>query len=144
MFQHVKQFQTLDKIEDSVKLGQMMMNHKLLVPLMRDPRFKEEEKKKYPKHLYPAKGGALRMNDKGFYFWQVEKSTGKHAFFLVMLVVVMITFLLFNIWPLWLKIGLWYFSFYTLVILVIKYGNSYRLALLYSEGLSGSSFSISV
>jgi len=95
-----------------------MMNHKILVPLMRDPRFKEEEKKKYPKHLYPAKGVALRMNDKGFYYWQVEKSTGKHAFFLVMLVLGMITFLLFNIWPLWLKIGLWYFSFYTLVILV--------------------------
>mmetsp|Transcript_29230 Transcript_29230/g.21763 ORF Transcript_29230/g.21763 Transcript_29230/m.21763 type:complete len:110 (+) Transcript_29230:412-741(+) len=37
---------------------------------------------------------------------------------LVLVIVVMICFLLFNIWPLWIKKGLWYCSFYLLVVLL--------------------------
>ncbi len=59
------------------------------------------------------------MLDKGFYIWNVEKSKGKLAFMLMLVVVIVIAFLLFNIWPLWLKIALWYCSFYLLMFLVI-------------------------
>jgi len=58
------------------------------------------------------------MQDKGFYIWKVEKSKGKLTMMLMLVVVIVVAFLLFNIWPLWLKIALWYFSFYLLMFLV--------------------------
>lgn len=58
------------------------------------------------------------MTDKGFYLWKIEKSKGKLAFMLFLVILLVIAFMLFNIWPLWLKIALWYFSFYLLMFLV--------------------------
>jgi signal transduction histidine kinase len=50
--------------------------------------------------------------------WNVPKPRGKLALFLLIGVLIAIAFMLFNLWPLWLKIGIWYFSFYTLIVLV--------------------------
>ncbi len=84
----------------------------------RHPNIQEELKKKYPKVLLPARPHMNKMTDKGFYSWNIPKSNTKLAFFLFLAVVVAIAFLCFNLWPLWLKIGIWYVSFYTLVLLV--------------------------
>jgi hypothetical protein len=92
----------------------------LLSPLERHPNVASEAKKKYPKYLIPARPGASKFTDKGFYTWNVPKPKGKLAFFLFIGIMIVIAFMLFSIWPLWIKIGLWYFSFYTLIFLVRK------------------------
>ncbi len=77
-----------------------------------------EKKMKYPKHLVPVRTMAPKFTEKGFYVWMTPKPFGKMAFLLALGILISIAFMLFSIWPLWLKIGIWYFSFYTLVILV--------------------------
>lgn len=89
-----------------------------MIALERHPNVESESKKKYPKYLIPARPVNNKFTDKGFYMWQIEKPRGKLAFLLFLGIMLVIAFMLFNIWPLWLKIGLWYFSFYTLIILV--------------------------
>jgi translocation protein SEC62 len=89
-----------------------------MMAIDKDARFPDDMKKRYPKHLLPLRQNT--MKDKGFYMWTVERSKGKLAFFLFLIVMVVIFFMLFNIWPLWLKIALWYISFYLLILLVIK------------------------
>jgi hypothetical protein len=88
---------------------------------IKDPRFPDDIKRKYPKHIALLNGPINRMVDKGFFYvWTVEKPQGKIMLYLALAVVVVIAFMLFNIWPLWLKIGIWYVSFYLLMVLVIK------------------------
>lgn len=106
----------LDSIEDSIQLGNLFGAYKLLFALEKDPRHEEESKLKYPKHLVPSR--EQKFKDKGFYSWMVPKPSGKLAFYLVIGIIIAITFMLFNLWPLWLKIGIWYFSFYTLMFLL--------------------------
>jgi len=117
-FKDVKAIPKLDTLEDSMRMGQMFVDFKMIVPLERHPGFPDELKKKYPKHLNVAGQQNYRISDKGFYMWQLERSTGKLALLLGIGIAIVIAFMLFNIWPLWLKIALWYFSFYTLVFLV--------------------------
>lgn len=96
---------------------------------LKDPRFPTEMKRKYPKHLIPVNGPMNKMVDKGlFYFWTVEPQKSRLVFFLALVVIIVIAFMLFNIWPLWLKIALWYFSFYLLMLLVILLVINYALA----------------
>jgi translocation protein SEC62 len=58
------------------------------------------------------------MADKGFYMFNLERSYKKLAILLIAVIVIVIAFMLFSIWPLWLKIGIWYVSFYLLVVMV--------------------------
>ncbi len=37
-FKEIKAIQQLEKIEDSIKLGQLFIDYKLLIPFERDPR----------------------------------------------------------------------------------------------------------
>lgn len=114
-----KSITALDKIEDSIKLGQLFIEMGLMRALMRDPNFPSELKKKYPKHTIYAPGGNNRMaDDKGFFTWTIERSHTKLALMLGLVILVVIIFMLFNIWPMWLKIAIWYVSFYLLVVLV--------------------------
>ncbi len=118
MFKEVKAIPKLEKIEDSIRLGQIFIDFKLLIPFERDPRQESEAKKKYPKFIVPARPQHSRCNEKGFYAWNIPKPRGKLAFFLFLGFLVAIAFMLFHLWPMWLKIGIWYFSFYTLIVLV--------------------------
>jgi translocation protein SEC62 len=118
MFKEVKALPQLEDLKDSIKLGQLFIDYKLLIPLDKDPRKEEEAKKKWPKFLVPAGPKSGKFGEKGFYSWNVPKPRGKLALFLVIGVLIAIAFMLFHLWPMWLKIGIWYFSFYTLIILV--------------------------
>lgn len=115
MFKEVKAIQKLDTIEDSCKLLELCIMMKLFFPFERDPRFPDEAKKRFPKHFAPMPKKNL---EKGFYSWNVPKPRGKLALFLAIGILIAIAFMCFSLWPLWLKIGIWYFSFYTLIILV--------------------------
>jgi hypothetical protein len=110
----------LEKLDDSIKLGQLFIDYKLLTPFEKIPGLDSDAKKRYPKFLMPAKPVNSKFSEKGFYMWNIPKPRGKLAFFLFLGVIIVIAFMLFSIWPLWLKIGLWYFSFYTLIILVFQ------------------------
>ncbi len=118
MFKQVKNISSLDKIEDSIRLGNLFVQHGIVTCLGRDHRQEAEAKKKYPKHVLPMNAANQRMTEKYFYMWNIERSSGKLAFMLILVILLVVAFLLFNIWPLWLKIGLWYFSFYLLMLLV--------------------------
>jgi len=114
-FKKVTAIPKLETLEDSMKLGSLFIASRLLIPFDRDPRQPGEAKKKFPKHIVPVKQG---FGEKGFYSWNTPKPRGKLALFLFIGVLIAIAFMLFHLWPLWLKIGIWYFSFYTLIVLV--------------------------
>ena len=95
---------------------QIMMMMRLLIPLVKHPNFPDDAKKKWPRHFVFAQ--APIIGPKGFYMFQLPKSNSKMIFLLGIGITVVIAFMLFSIWPLWLKIGIWYVSFYTLVALV--------------------------
>merc|ERR1719281_879829 len=46
-------------------------------------------------------------------------SQGTQTLYLVLIVVVVLMLMCFRLWPLWLKKGIWYLSFYLLVFLVV-------------------------
>ena len=48
----------------------------------------------------------------------IPKPRGKLALFLLIGFIIAIAFMLFNLWPMWLKIGIWYASFYLLIFLM--------------------------
>ena len=54
----------------------------------------------------------------GFYIFQIEHGKMKTQLWLIFGVGLCFFFLLFRVWPEWLKIGIWYLSWYTLVFLV--------------------------
>ena len=89
---------------------------RLLIPLERHPQFPDEAKKKWPRHFMVAR--APIFGPKGFYMMQLPKSHKKLTILLIVGVLIVIAFMLFSIWPLWLKIGIWYVSFYTLIFLL--------------------------
>jgi hypothetical protein len=115
-FKLIKAIPTIEKLDDSLKLMQLLMMFRLLIPLERHPQYQDELKKKWPRHLMIAR--APIFGPKGFYMFQLPKSHKKLAILLTIGIIVVIAFMLFSIWPLWLKIAIWYVSFYTLVFLV--------------------------
>ena len=118
LFKLVKAVPEIADLKDSIKLGQLFIDYKLIIPFEKDPRKEEEAKKKWPKFLVPARPTSGRFAEKGFYSWNIPKPRGKLALFLFIGVLIAIAFMLFHLWPMWLKIGIWYFSFYTLIFLV--------------------------
>ncbi len=61
----------------------------------------------------------MRVTPTGLYIFQVEESKTKTQLWLFVAVALMFFFLLFRVWPEWLKQGVWYLSWYTLVFLVV-------------------------
>ena len=89
-----------------------------MIPFERDPRQESEAKKKYPKFIVPARPQFQRFGEKGFFSWNIPKPRGKLALFLFIGFIIAIAFMLFSLWPMWLKIGIWYCSFYLLIFLM--------------------------
>lgn len=58
------------------------------------------------------------MSDKGIYMMIEKDAKGTQSFYLILLVVVVLALMCFRLWPLWLKKGIWYLSFYLLVFLI--------------------------
>ena len=63
----------------------------------------------------------MRVDPTGFYIFQVQEEGAKSrtALWLILCVGLAFFFLLFRVWPDWLKLGVWYISWYTLCFLVI-------------------------
>jgi len=62
----------------------------------------------------------MRVDPTGFYIFQLQEEGAKTrtTLWLVLGVALAFFFLLFRVWPEWLKMGVWYLSWYTLVFLI--------------------------
>jgi len=54
----------------------------------------------------------------GFYMWVNKESGWKQFIYLGLVVFAAFFILLFKVWPEWLRVGVWYVSWYLLVFLV--------------------------
>lgn len=72
---------------------------------------------KWPKHLLIAQN-VKQMPEKAFLLWNIEKPKGRLSIYLTIGIMLLIGILLFPIWPLQVKIIIWYISFYFLVFFV--------------------------
>lgn len=103
-----------------MKLGNIMMMTGNMIQLKKDPRLLTSgglKDEKCPKYVVPE-GKNVLMAETGIYM-PVEKENNMNVVYLVGLVVVVIALMCFRLWPLWLKKGIWYLSFYLLVFLIV-------------------------
>jgi len=72
---------------------------------------------KNPKYVNPVQKA---FNDKGLYMVLEDKKEEEKSqkMWLALLIVVVIVLMCFRLWPMWLKKGIWYISFYLLVFLI--------------------------
>jgi hypothetical protein len=123
----------LKDIEDSIKLGQEMINHEVIKCVKPDPRDKQSSDRT-PKYVVNFEQGVF--NKQGLYSELDHTSKEQTVFWLVLAVIVVVAFMLFRMWPLWLKKAVWYMSFYLLVFLfasailrVVLWGILYHVGL---------------
>ena len=59
------------------------------------------------------------FSDKGIYMVLEKEQPGRNKLMLGLVIVAIIACMCFRLWPLWLKKGIWYLSFYLLVFLAV-------------------------
>ena len=80
-----------------------------------DPKAPEAKKPKIVQKLPPEH---MTVTPHGFYIFTLESSGFKQYLWLGIMVGACFFFLLFRVWPEWLRLGVWYISWYLLVFLV--------------------------
>jgi len=110
----IKQLETID---DSIKLGQQMLNFRLMIQMRKDPGMIHSNAK-IPKYVVQSPPDQP-MSDKGLYMIIDTTTQGTQTFYLVLIVLGILMLMCFRLWPLWLKKGIWYISFYLLVFLIV-------------------------
>ena len=106
-------------MEDSIRLGQMMILYRTFIQIRKDPRIVQAGNEKTPKYLVPEKPTAP-MTETGIYMLMEKEGDKKTAgLYLGLMIVAVLALMCFRLWPLWLKKGIWYISFYLLVFLVV-------------------------
>ena len=110
-----------------------------------DPKAPEAKKPKLVQKLPPEH---MAVTPHGFYIFTMEAGGYKQQLWLGLMVFLAFFVLLFRVWPEWLRLGVWYISWYLLCFLVsifshhvFLYQFHYRLAQLSLEQLSGSASS---
>jgi hypothetical protein len=112
----IKELKTL---EDSIRLGQYMIVYRNILGLKKDPRIVQAGNEKTPKYVVPGPPTAP-MTDTGIYMiMEAEDGNKYQQLYLGLLIVVVLACMCFRLWPLWLKKGIWYMSFYLLVFLIV-------------------------
>jgi len=98
-----------------ISLGAMnrVVPHRMQYPDPNDPGAKK------PKTVEILPMEHMQVSPTGFYIFQVEMGKMKTQLWLVFCVGLAFFFLLFRVWPEWLKLGVWYLSWYTLVFLCV-------------------------
>ena len=114
-------FNNLEKVEDSVQLlyalFQMkkvtrVMPHKMTYP---DPKAPEAKR---PKIIQAVPAEQQSIGPTGMYMWVNKDSGWKQYIYLGLAVFAAFFILLFKVWPEWLRLAVWYVSWYLLVFLV--------------------------
>ena len=93
-----------------------MLICKNLIQVQGDPRMCGPNEKT-PKYVTPAQKA---FSDKGIYMVleNQQEEAKSQKMWLALVVVVIIALMCFRLWPMWLKKGIWYISFYLLVFLI--------------------------
>jgi hypothetical protein len=111
----------LTSIQDSCKLVMGLIQFQAMgrvIPNRMQYQDPKDPECKKPKSVEALPMEHMMVTPHGFYIFQVEASQGKTQLWLIAAVALAFFFLLFRVWPEWLKIGVWYISWYTLVFLV--------------------------
>ena len=113
----------LQKIEDSVLLLTILMQFNMFVFLIPqrlmypDPKAADARRPKKvempPKEYQHVQGG-------GMYMFTVKTKEAQRSMYLGLAVVFLFAILLFRVWPMWLRLGVWYCSYYLCIALVSK------------------------
>ena len=93
-----------------------MLNFRVIIQMRKDPGMIQPNEKK-PKYVVQC-APDQPMSDKGLYMIIDTTTQGTQTLYLVIVVVVILMLMCFRLWPLWLKKGIWYISFYLLVFLI--------------------------
>ena len=94
------------------------MVYRNIMQLRKDPRIVQGNEKT-PKYVALAPP-QQPMNETGIYLIQEPEGNDKYqSLYLGLIVFAIIACMCFRLWPLWLKKGIWYISFYLLVFLVV-------------------------
>lgn len=86
--------------------------HHLSYPDPKDPGAKR------PKLIEAAPANQQSIGPTGMYMWVNKDSSWKQFIYLGLAVFFSFFILLFKVWPEWLRLGVWYVSWYLLVFLV--------------------------
>ena len=111
----------LKHLQDSVLLLGVLIQLKKMdrvIPHMmtyNDPKAAEAKKPKIVQKLPPEH---MAVTPHGFYIFTMESSGYKTYLWLGFMVFLAFFFLLFRVWPEWLRLAVWYISWYILVFLV--------------------------
>lgn len=112
-------FEQLNDLNDSIRLGNAMINQGLMKVFDRIPD--DVKNYKYPKKLIPLNG---TMKEKGFYGFEIVKSQTKTTILAIIFAVSIIAVILFPLWPYSVKLGifnvLFYFSASLIGLVIIR------------------------
>lgn len=100
------------------KIFEIFFNYKLLLKLYR----MEGDTLKYPKRLFPPKkeDNITAFDEKLFYWINTHSEVSKlNMVYLMISVVAILLICMFPIWPLKVKIGVWWTLFFTLILLLL-------------------------
>lgn len=106
----------LESMEDSIRLGNVMILTRNIIQVKGDPRIVGTATEKCPRYVVPDKNP---LTDKGIYMVLEKENKQKQSFYLVLIVLAILALMCFRLWPLWLKKAIWYISFYLLVFLIV-------------------------
>ena len=96
-----------------------MFNWRVLIKV---DRFEEDAKKKFPKKLKPLPPQGMDIfEEKKLYITYVERPVQKSSYvYLSLIVISIVAFCCIAIWPLWLKLFVWWTLFILLCSIVNK------------------------
>jgi hypothetical protein len=116
-----KDLKGLESIEDSILLLDGLFNFKKLVKIgpsrMQYPDLKAAEAKR-PKRVEILPIEKQQIEAGGMYMFTVKTNNMKRAIYLAIAVVLGIGVLMWRVWPIWLRLGVWYVSYYLCIALV--------------------------
>ena len=113
----------LQHLQDSVLLLGILIQLKKMdrvIPHMmtyNDPKAPEAKKPKIVQKLPPEH---MAVTPHGFYIFTLESGGYKQQLWLGLMIFLAFFVLLFRVWPEWLRLGVWYISWYLLVFLVSR------------------------
>eukprot|EP00357_Protocruzia_adherens_P034229 CAMPEP_0115009068 /NCGR_PEP_ID=MMETSP0216-20121206/22357_1 /TAXON_ID=223996 /ORGANISM="Protocruzia adherens, Strain Boccale" /LENGTH=314 /DNA_ID=CAMNT_0002376735 /DNA_START=176 /DNA_END=1120 /DNA_ORIENTATION=- len=108
----------LEAADDYPKFLSFLLHTGFMVKLERGEDSEIDGKKlKWPKKLNPPRSQAMTFEKMSFYSWRGLKKPKMASFLTFGIVFAVIAACLFPVWPLQLKIGLWYLSVFLLLIM---------------------------
>jgi hypothetical protein len=111
----------LTKIDDSIRLCTLLLNINKMTRLYPNKNMYSDmtaPAARKPKSVTAAPAELQTVNAAGFYMWTARETGVWKYIYLGLIISGLMFFLLFRVWPEWLRLAVWYLSWYVLVFLV--------------------------